>query len=211
MLKDKSMNHLTRNLVFISLMGIFCMNFSHSQSPVSGKGGQSKKFGLGLVLGEPTGISAKWWLGNDRALDFNLSWGWGWNRWDPYGMAYDDEQCYNNDFFRRNANYCRSKEYIPNDPDWYSNRRFHFHTNYLFHNFDVFTTPEKLALYYGPGVGFTSWNNNSFISVRGIFGITWIGKSAPFDLFLEIAPELILFPYWLGVNPTAGLGARFYF
>lgn len=27
-------------------------------------------FGLGLIVGEPTGLSGKYWLGSDRALDF---------------------------------------------------------------------------------------------------------------------------------------------
>jgi hypothetical protein len=29
-------------------------------------------FGMGLIVGEPTGISAKYWLGSDRAVDFAL-------------------------------------------------------------------------------------------------------------------------------------------
>jgi hypothetical protein len=33
---------------------------------------QQKGFGLGVVLGEPTGISAKYWLTSGTALDFGL-------------------------------------------------------------------------------------------------------------------------------------------
>ena len=33
---------------------------------------QQKGFGLGVVLGEPTGISAKYWLSSGTALDFGL-------------------------------------------------------------------------------------------------------------------------------------------
>lgn len=29
-------------------------------------------FGMGLIIGEPTGISAKYWLGSERAVDFAL-------------------------------------------------------------------------------------------------------------------------------------------
>lgn len=35
---------------------------------------QSKNFGLGVMLGEPTGISAKLWTSNDNALAFGLGW-----------------------------------------------------------------------------------------------------------------------------------------
>jgi hypothetical protein len=33
---------------------------------------QSKGFGLGIILGEPTGISAKYWTSSSTALDFGL-------------------------------------------------------------------------------------------------------------------------------------------
>lgn len=32
------------------------------------------KFGLGIILGEPTGISAKVWVGSNNALDFAAAW-----------------------------------------------------------------------------------------------------------------------------------------
>jgi len=34
---------------------------------------QNKEFGLGVMLGEPTGFSAKYWLSEDKALDFGLA------------------------------------------------------------------------------------------------------------------------------------------
>ena len=34
---------------------------------------QDKGFGLGVMLGEPTGFSAKYWLSDDKALDFGLA------------------------------------------------------------------------------------------------------------------------------------------
>ena len=42
--------------------------------------GYGRKFGLGFVLGDPTGLSAKWWIGATNALDFGLGfWGYGVN------------------------------------------------------------------------------------------------------------------------------------
>lgn len=48
-------------LVFASLFIISNLNFA-----------QQKGFGLGVVLGEPTGVSAKYWLTSGTALDFGL-------------------------------------------------------------------------------------------------------------------------------------------
>jgi len=47
--------------VVVSLFIISNLNFA-----------QQKGFGLGVVLGEPTGISAKFWLTSGTALDFGL-------------------------------------------------------------------------------------------------------------------------------------------
>jgi hypothetical protein len=33
---------------------------------------QTRGFGLGIIVGEPTGISAKYWLSSQNALDFGL-------------------------------------------------------------------------------------------------------------------------------------------
>lgn len=35
---------------------------------------QSRGFGLGVVIGEPTGLSAKLWTGNSNAFDFAAAW-----------------------------------------------------------------------------------------------------------------------------------------
>ncbi len=35
---------------------------------------QSKGFGIGIILGEPTGISGKLWVSNKRAFDAGLAW-----------------------------------------------------------------------------------------------------------------------------------------
>jgi hypothetical protein len=44
----------------------------------AGSMAQERPFGLGLILGEPTGVSAKLWLSPVNAFDFGLGWStWG--------------------------------------------------------------------------------------------------------------------------------------
>lgn len=50
--------HLLFTLLFITLTAV-----SYSQT---------RGFGLGIIVGEPTGISAKYWLSSQNALDFGL-------------------------------------------------------------------------------------------------------------------------------------------
>jgi len=56
-----------RNLssVFIVLFSLFVVQISCSQE---------RSFGLGVMVGEPTGFSAKLWTSNDNAFDFGLGW-----------------------------------------------------------------------------------------------------------------------------------------
>lgn len=39
---------------------------------------QQKGFGLGIIVGEPTGISAKGWVSNTNAVDLGLAWWFHW-------------------------------------------------------------------------------------------------------------------------------------
>lgn len=68
-----------KHMKYISLLLIvFALLLSAQQSTA-----QSKKFGLGVILGEPTGLSAKYWVSNSNALAFGL----GWSTYHPH---YDD-------------------------------------------------------------------------------------------------------------------------
>lgn len=49
--------------------------------------GQERTFGLGVIVGEPTGLSAKLWTSNSTAFDFGLGWSNGGNQVD-FHMGY---------------------------------------------------------------------------------------------------------------------------
>lgn len=78
-------------IVFI----LFLIPFTYSQD---------KGFGLGLVVGEPTGISAKYWLSSQNALDFGLG----------YSFSSNANRFHLNvDYVWHNENVIRSKERLP--------------------------------------------------------------------------------------------------
>jgi hypothetical protein len=56
---------MKRSIVILILVAAFFLSSSAAQ----GSG-----FGLGIILGEPTGLSLKNWLGNRTALDFAVAW-----------------------------------------------------------------------------------------------------------------------------------------
>ena len=59
---------------------------------VSLSSAKEKTLGAGLVIGNPTGITGKLWMGSDKALSMVIGWYNSWNR----GYSYSDPDCYNN-------------------------------------------------------------------------------------------------------------------
>lgn len=162
-----------------------------------------RSFGVGVVVGEPTALSAKLWTSRTTAFDFGLGWGmgWGYNRY---------ENCWDQYYYDRHRNYCDDRGYYYND-DRYGYRGVHVHMDYLMHNFDLIRSSQRLPLYYGPGINMNFWNQGGAqVGVRGVLGLAWLPQNAPMDVFLEVAPVVQIVPgTWLDIN--GGLGARFYF
>lgn len=130
---------------------------------------QDRGFGLGVMLGSPTGFSGKYWTDNDNAIDFGI------------GIR----------------------------PGRHSG--FNLHADYLYHIGDAFQTTESIPFYYGFGIKiFSKSDNENGMGVRGVAGLVWLSKEAPFDVFFEIAPVFELFPD-TRLNLDASLGARYYF
>lgn len=141
---------------------------------------QDHKFGLGVILGEPTGLSAKLWVSELTAFDFGLGWSLGGDRID-YNGGYNGES------------------------------RIHLHMDYLWHWFDAIHASERFPLYAGVGGRINGGAGySSSVAVRGVFGIAWMPRQAPFDVFFELVPSLEIAPS-AGFGVDAGLGARFYF
>src|SRR5512141_800410 len=82
---------------------------------------QDHGFGLGVILGEPTGFSAKLWTSPVNAFDFGLGFSIGGDRIGKFNGSYD------------------------------GGSRTHFHMDYLWHSFDAIYTDINLPVYYGVG------------------------------------------------------------
>ncbi len=180
---------------------VLVLTFSVSALCAQGK----EKFGMGFQLGSPTALNFKYWLDGSHALDFALGSGYG------HG-GYGDSRCNGRGYYNDNTHYCNDQY---DRYDYYGHNGWeglHFHADYLIHNFSVFHTSERLALYYGPGFSLDTYggNNNFFAGLRGMFGIDWMPRAIPFDFFFELGPHLNVIPFFdLGFD--AGIGARFWF
>ncbi len=161
------------HFLVITALGLFLV--------AQGAFSQDHGFGLGVIFGEPTGISAKLWTSHVNAFDFGLGWSFGGDRLGRYNGYYD------------------------------GGRRVHFHMDYLWHSFDVIRSSERFPLYYGIGGRINSGAGyDASIALRGVFGIAWLPHRAPLDVFLELVPSLQL-TSTAGFGLDAGIGARYYF
>jgi hypothetical protein len=142
---------------------------------------QERRFGLGVIIGEPTGLSAKLWTSSTTAFDFGLGWSVGGDRIGKY------------------------------NGDYTGGSRVHFHMDYLWHSFTAISSTERFPVYYGIGGRVNSGAGyNSSAAVRGVLGIAWLPHETPIDVFLEIVPSLQLTSS-TGFAIDAGLGARYFF
>lgn len=142
---------------------------------------QQRKFGLGVIIGEPTGVSAKLWASPSSAFDFGLGWSIGGDRIGNYDGYYDGSS------------------------------RIHFHFDYLLHVFNAIGSTEQYPIYYGIGARFNSGGGyyNS-LAVRFVVGLAWLPRETPIDMFIEFVPSLQLTSK-PGFAIDSALGVRYYF
>jgi hypothetical protein len=150
--------------------------------------GNSRTFGLGFQIGEPTAITAKVFVGGGNAFDFGLGMG-GWCT-DANNHSYS---CH----------------------DWSAN--LSLHADYLYQE-NIVNMVNRLDWYAGLGGHAIFWGHQSSDSDHGIALIARVpvGLAVTFrrpsflELYLEVVPALVVFPpLWFTIE--LGLGARAYF
>ena len=137
---------------------------------------QDKGFGLGVILGEPTGLSAKLWTSQNNAFDFGLGVGLGGDRI-KYSGPYDrtGRIHFHMDYLWHSFNAISSTEKFP-----------------LYYG---------IGGKFNSGAGY----EDSF-GIRGVFGIAWFPRATPIDVFFELVPVFQVTPLTgLGLNAGLGL------
>lgn len=137
---------------------------------------QDRGFGMGLILGEPTGLSAKLWTSKINAFDFGLGVGLGGDRI-SYKGDYDNTGRihFHMDYLWHSFNAISSTERFP-----------------LYYG---------IGGRFNSGGGY-----ESSIGVRGVFGIAWFPRATPIDVFFELVPVFQVTPLTgLGIDAGLGL------
>lgn len=154
--------------------------------------GYARKFGLGVVIGDPTGLSAKLWIAPTNALDFGLGfWGYGFN-----------DRCYRDD----NGNtVC----------DHFSYHNGTINVDYLWQS-NIIRGTAQLDWHVGVGGRLNFYGGGCAHDCFAAAGRAPIGLDLMFnnpnflEVFFEIAPAFYVVPGF-GFDIEGGLGVRFYF
>ena len=153
--------------------------------------GNSRNFGLGFQIGDPTAITAKAFLGRGHALDFGLGfggWGYGWCR-DANGNGYRCDDLNHNISLHADYLYQENIVNMTNRLDWYAG--------------------------FGGRVIMSAYGDNNLSHDVVVIARVPIGIAASFrrpdflEAYLEIVPGIAVFP--LGFNIDFGLGVRAFF
>lgn len=147
---------------------------------------QGSGLGLGIMLGEPTGISGKVWLSGDRAADFGLAWG-GWGRGNGYFHVHGD-------YLFHNFNLINVSQ---------GRLALHYGPGLRFRSWSG-------GRYWVNGRYYDTRGSHARLGVRFPVGLTYLFDGAPVDVFLEVAPTLDLIP-GTSFDVDAALGVRYWF
>jgi hypothetical protein len=165
------MKHLLLTLVFL-----LSINLSTAQSP------KGKSTGVGVVLGDPTGATLKYWTGNMEAYNFYI------------GNSYFGELTVGVDYMQHyNA---------------FNSSVFNVHlaggvvAGLGNGNSGWIRKGKDDGFYYRDGKTFG-------VGARGMLGLNFVPKSSPFEISLEVGPFLGISPAY-GFDFMSDLTIRFY-
>lgn len=170
---------------FLVLSLLLVPVFSVKAMAATGDG--SHKTGIGLILGEPTGLTAKFWLGSRDAIDVGLAYSYS-----DYLLLYADYLFHFHGAFGSSSQFAKDLTpyvgiggellFVTN-----SGSRSSRHDRYFRDNSDSLGVALRIPL-----------------------GIEWMIHSVPLGVFAELVPGMGIAPGTYGFI-QGGVGARFYF
>jgi len=204
-------------------------NHASASSKNSGSGSQglSGNWGLGLRLGDPSGISAKKYMNDGKALELSIGRTAFWGVDNRYRDRFDDLDDFNYEFYDYKGSRIKSAIAIQ--------------VHYLFHDDLNIEGVSGLQWYYGFGgqirlitVAYDfryghdhdpdpdDWDNHWHsggeesrtdfdVGADGVIGLEYILKNPKFSLFLDITLFMELLDNPFLFNGQSGIGARYNF
>lgn len=175
---------MKRSFYFVLISPLLLILLAFFCTAAFGRSHMAQKTGIGIVLGEPTGATIKYWKNKDRAVDAGLAFSF-----DEYMVFYSDYLFHFDPIkqFPEFSPYAGIggvilfSTYSGGDGREYNRRRDHHHDNH-----------------------------DTELGVRIPVGVEWLPAAYPIGLFGEIVPGMGIIPDAFGLI-QAGVGGRYYF
>ena len=137
---------------------------------------QDHGFGMGIILGEPSGVSAKLWTSKKNAFDFGL------------GVSLGGDRIKYKGYYDRTGRIHFHMDYL-------------WHSFNAISSTERFPLYYGIGGRFNTGAGY-----EGSVGIRGVFGIAWFPHSTPIDIFLELVPVFQVTPLTgLGVDAGLGI------
>lgn len=137
------------------------------------------RYGIGVILGEPTGFTGKYWLNNKEAYDLSVSF-----RFSSYLYLSGAYLYHNYDVFRKMEDPGSAALYYGGGFRFIADSDHHFRKHYEEDTYDA------------------------LFGLRGTVGVSYIIPNQPFEVFIELSPIMNITPA-TDLDFSAGVGARF--
>jgi len=170
---------------------LFCLSTYHAEAAKKAArrapSGHSGELGLGFILGEPTGLTAKYFVDTKHAIDFGLAYSFG-----SFVLIYIDYLWHYYDPFRSSRK--KSDKFL--------------------RQLSLYVGAGGALLIAGSSTSNRAFTNNGRNSVgvgfRIPLGIEWRPGDPSIGIHLELAPGIGLVPGLYGFL-MGGIGIRYYF
>ncbi|MBI5555246.1 MAG: hypothetical protein HY920_05280 [Elusimicrobia bacterium] len=135
-------------------------------------------YGLGVIIGEPTGFSGKYWLNNKEAYDLSVS-------------------------FRFSSYLYLSGAYLYHNYDVFKNAKYASDAS-LYYGAGLRLIGDREHRYRKH---FRDDTYDTILGLRGTIGLSYFIPNQPFEIFIEFSPLLNIAPA-TDLDFSAGVGAR---
>ncbi len=136
-------------------------------------------YGIGVILGEPTGLSGKYWLNNKEAYDLSVSFRFG-----SYLYLSGAYLYHNYDVFKKAKYAGAASLYYGAGLRLIGDSEHHYRKH------------------------FDNDSYSTIVGVRGTIGLSYFIPNQPCEIFLELSPVMNIAPA-TNLDFSAGVGARY--
>lgn len=168
---------------FFRFVFVFCVMTLQvlAAAPPAPRYSASRDLGLGIVLGEPTGFSGKYWLDDQKAIDGIVGYRWG------------------------------KSVVLAGDFLWHFAQPFGADNDFTSRLFAYVGGGLMFGAFNSSSAGNTNTNATEFgLALRIPAGLEWRSFDQQFGVYLEVAPGMAIAPSTAAVF-NGGVGGRYYF